>query len=198
MGAQPKPYLTIEDYLDLERKSEQRHEFLDGELLAISGGTFAHSRLQANLIVELSSLLRSRPCVVNTADMRVKCEATGLYTYPDVSVVCGEPKFETERRDTLLNPRLIVEVLSPSTEAYDRGAKFQHYRQVTSLQEYVLVSQSHVRVERFLRTAEGEWSLRQVDGLDASIYLASLDVNLRLADLYHKVELVPPASHTVG
>lgn len=192
MNAQLKSYLTPELYLELERQSETRHEYFDGEVFAMSGGSMAHSRLAVNLCFHLSLQLVDRPCEVVNSDMRVKVQATELYTYPDVSVVCGEPLLEDNRQDTLLNPLVIIEVLSPSTEGYDRGVKFDHYRQIPSLMEYVLVSQTEVRVERYLRLPNGEWSLKVATGLAAELSLPSLQVSLKLSDVYHKVTLPPP------
>jgi len=198
MSARPKPYLSAEDYLAIDRAAETRSEYFDGEIFAMSGGSFAHSRLQANLIRQLGNRLAGKPCVVNTADLRVKIEASNLYTYPDISVVCGGPRFLDERQDTLLNPVLIVEVLSPSTERYDRGTKFRHYRQIPSLMEYVLVSQDEAQVERFLRTDTGDWTLRVASGLESRIQLASIGEELPLAEIYEKVELPPVPLHDTG
>lgn len=195
MNALPTPYLTPGQYLEIERQAETRNEYFDGEMFAMSGGSRAHSRLSVNVTALLNGILAGRPCEVFNSDMRVKVEATDLYTYPDVSVVCGEPRLEDAHQDTLLNPLLIVEVLSPSTERYDRGTKFHHYRQISSLMEYVLVSQDEARIERFQRLPDGEWSLRVASGLDAELSLSSIDVTLKLADVYHKVTLLPTRLH---
>jgi len=197
MNAQLKPFLTSEHYLALERQSETRHEYFDGEVFAMSGGSRAHSRLIVNLIKDLGNALVDRPYEVLGSDMRVKVQATELYTYPDVSVVCGEALLEDNRQDTLLNPLVIVEVLSPSTELYDRGVKFDHYRQIPSLMEYVLVCQTEVRVEPYLRLPNGEWSLKVATGLEGVLSLPSLQVSLKLSDVYHKVTL-PPAPTTAA
>src|ERR1044071_3578846 len=131
--------LTEEEYLRLERAAEFKSEYFDGELFAMAGGTRAHSLISANLTGELRAVLKNTKWVTYNADLRIKTEATGLYTYPDVSIVCGEQRFLDNEQDTLLNPTVVVEVLSDSTEAYDRGKKFEHYRQVPSLREYLLV-----------------------------------------------------------
>src|SRR6266446_9871640 len=139
--------LSEAEYLQLERKAETRSEYFSGEVFAMAGGTRSHSLIQTNLLRELSSRLKATDCVAYNTDLRVKVEATGLLTYPDVSVVCGEQRFLDEEEDVLLNPALVVEVLSDSTEGYDRGKKFEHYRQIPSLREYLLVSQTEPRIE---------------------------------------------------
>lgn len=198
MSAQPKPYLSAEDYLAIDREAETRSEYFDGEIFAMSGGSRAHSRLAVNIASFLNTKLSGRPCEVFNSDLRVKIEASNLYTYPDISVVCGGPRFLDERQDTLLNPVLIVEVLSPSTERYDRGVKFRHYRQIPSLMEYVLVSQDEAQIERFLRTETGDWTLRVASGLESRIQLASIGEELPLAEIYEKVELPPVPLHDSG
>src|SRR5437867_12261501 len=141
MSLERKTHLSPEEYLSLDRKSEVRSEYFDGDMVAMSGGSREHNLIVTNLVRELSLHLKGRPCEVYPSNMRVKISATGLYTYPDVVVVCSDPQFEDESVDTLINPTLIAEVLSDSTEAYDRGAKFAHYRKIDSLLEYLLVSQ---------------------------------------------------------
>lgn len=193
MQAAQKLSFTPEEYLALERQAEVRSEYFDGEIFAMAGGSQAHSLLASNLIRLLGNALEARPCRVYTSDMRVKVEATGLYTYPDVPVVCGKPQVEDSHGDTLLNPVLLIEVLSPSTERYDRRVKFDHYRKIPSLMEYVLVSQDEMRVERYRRQDNGEWAWQAAIGPDASILLSSIDVSLKLSDIFAKVELPPPA-----
>jgi Uma2 family endonuclease len=139
-AAAPVRRLTEAEYLEFERRADVRHEFSDGEVFAMAGGTFAHSQIAGNLIRSIGNRLPIA-CAVLTADMRVKCDMTGLYTYPDVSVVRGERRFLDDRQDTLLNPVMVVEVLSDATEAYDRGRKFEHYRRIPSLRGYLLVRQ---------------------------------------------------------
>ncbi len=140
MDAQTRPHLTPEEYLAIERRSETRNEYLDGEMVAMTGGSRNHNLIVMNIGRELSLQLKKRPCEVYASDQRVRIPATGLYTYPDVVVVCAEPRFEDEELETLLNPTLLIEVLSPTTEAYDRGKKFEHYQTIPSLSEYLLVS----------------------------------------------------------
>jgi Uma2 family endonuclease len=188
MDIQPKPYLTPEDYLAIERQAEIRSEYLDGEMFAIAGGSFQHNLIVGNLVGELRQQLRDRPCGICPNDQRVRTPATGLYTYPDVVVVCGEPELEDDDHlDTLLNPTLIIEVLSPNTEAYDRGKKFEQYQAIPSLAEYVLVSQEAPRVEQFLRQDGNRWLLAVAAGMDARIALPSIQCELALAEVYLKV-----------
>jgi Uma2 family endonuclease len=189
MDAQLKPHLTPEEYLAIERQSEIRSEYLDGEMFAMSGATYRHNVIVGNVSGELRQLLKKRPCTVCPNDQRVRIPATGLYTYPDVVVVCGEPHLEEdEYLDTLLNPIMIVEVLSPTTEAYDRGKKFEHYRTVDSLSEYVLVAQDEPRLEHYLRQEDNRWLFTAVSGLEASLPLPSIQCELPLAEVYDKIK----------
>lgn len=180
--------LTEAEYLNLERKAEFKREFFDGEMFAMAGGSFYHSVIATNLVRELGSLLKTGRCVPCNSDLRVKVEATGLFTYPDLSVVCGDPQFADAQPDTITNPTVIVEVLSDSTEAYDRGKKFEHYRQIASLREYLLVSTREPRIEQFLRQSDGNWLLRDAAGTNSEIELPSLGVTLRLAEVFIRVE----------
>jgi Uma2 family endonuclease len=144
----------------------------------------------ANVIGELRSQLKGRPCTTYPSDMRVKVSPTGLYTYPDVIVVCDEALFEDNQQDTLLNPTLIVEVLSESTEAYDRGGKFAHYRKLASLMEYVLITQTKPHIEHYVRQSDNRWLLAEADSLQDTLHLPSIDCHLALAEVYDKVEIV--------
>jgi Uma2 family endonuclease len=184
----PKPnYLTPGEYLDLERKSEIRSEYLAGQMFAMSGASWRHGLIAGNLFREISSQLRGRDCVAQVSDLRVKVSPTGMYTYPDVVAVCGGARFEDANVDTLLNPTVIVEVLSPSTEAYDRGEKFAQYRRLESLREYVLVAQDKIRVEHYRREGE-EWVLSEVSGADATLHLSSIDCHIGNEAIYEKVD----------
>jgi Uma2 family endonuclease len=153
---------TFAEYLALEAASGTRHEYLDGEIFDMAGGTIEHGALAANTIGELLGALRGRPCRVLTSDVRVRVLATGLGTYPDVSVVCGAIEHDPEDANTVVNPTVIVEVLSDSTEAYDRGEKFAHYRRLPSLRDYLLVSQHGPQVELYRRNDDDTWTLRDV------------------------------------
>jgi Uma2 family endonuclease len=163
-------------------------------MFAMAGARWAHNLILLNLASELRQQLRTRPCAVTSSDMRVRVNAKGLYTYPDVVVVCGEPRFLDERRDTLLNPTLIAEVLSESTEQYDRGRKFEHYRPLESLAEYLLVSSQRVSADLFTRQPDGRWMLTASSRLEDSLDLPSVGCHLALADLYEKVEFSEPVT----
>jgi Uma2 family endonuclease len=189
MSAQLKIRLTPEEYLAVERKAEYKSEYLAGEVFAMSGASEAHNLIAGNVFAALHAQLRKRPCKVYPSDMRVKVSATDLYTYPDVTVVCGEAQFDDDRQDTLLNPTVIVEVLSPSTEGYDRGAKFEHYRKLESLREYVLIAQDKHHVEHYVRQPDNQWLLSETDSLPDTIHLPSINCDLALADVYDKVDI---------
>jgi Uma2 family endonuclease len=191
MSSHPKTILTPEQYLEIERKAEYKSEYFQGEMFAMPGASEPHNVIAGNLGRELGVQLRSRPCRIYPSDMRVHIPETGLYTYPDVSVVCQAPQLIGDRKDTLLNPVFIAEILSPSTEAYDRGRKLEHYRSIASLKEYLLIAQDRVHVELYRRNGKGQWMLSEATGFDASIQLDSIDCQLSLADLYEKVDLAP-------
>jgi len=194
--ANPIHRLTEAEYLQIERRAEYKSEFLDGEMFAMSGGSSSHSLIKCNLIREMGTRLKGRPCVVYDSDMRVKVQATGLYTYPDVSVACGPIQFQDERKDTFLNPIVIFEVPSESSEAYDRGKKFGLYRQLPSLREYLLVSQHKPHIEQYIRQDSGEWLLRDVVGLSSSLSLASVGIAVEMAEVYYNVEFEPAHPHS--
>lgn len=182
---------TPDEYLALERHAEFKSEFLDGRIVAMAGATMPHVTIAANVSAELRARFRGTPCRSFVSDMRVQIGGGRRYTYPDVSAVCEEPRFLDGTLDTLLNPVLIVEVLSPSTEAYDRGEKFLHYRTIESLREYVLVAQDRVLVERFVRSGDF-WTLSTLRDLDASLELGSVDCSIPLREVYYGVELPAP------
>jgi Uma2 family endonuclease len=177
------------DYLAFERASEERHEYADGVVYAMSGGSGRHSALAANVIVELGVALRGGPCRPLTSDMRVLIPASRRYLYPDVSVVCGQPEMLDAFEDNLLNPRVVVEVLSDSTEAYDRGEKFAHYQKLLSLKHYVLVSQKEPRIEVFTREDDG-WRLRNYGPTDR-VALDSIGCTIEVDAMYAGVSLEP-------
>ncbi|MBI3797413.1 MAG: Uma2 family endonuclease [Deltaproteobacteria bacterium] len=188
MSLQPQHSYTPEEYLALERKAEFKSEYLAGEIFAMSGASRQHNLIAGNVFASLHAQFRHRPCEVYMGDMRVKVSSTGLYTYPDVVALCGEPRFDDEQKDTLLNPTVIIEVLSPSTEAYDRGGKFGHYRKLDSLQEYVLISQEEPHVEHYVRQSDTQWLLSEASSEQGSIQLPSISCTLALAEVYEKVE----------
>jgi Uma2 family endonuclease len=187
MSAQPKRLLTPEEYLAIERDVEAKHEFYRGEMFAMGGASFSHTQITIAMSAALYDQLKNGKCHVSANDLRVKVAANGLYTYPDVVVTCEKPRFEDDKFDTLLNPQSIIEVLSDTTEKYDRGKKFELYRQIESLREYVLVSQDRAHIELFTRGDDGLWKLSEATGLDAAIELTVIGCRLALADVYAKV-----------
>ncbi len=191
MSAAPQPRLTPQQYLARERQAETKSEYLRGEMFAMAGASREHNLIAGNVNRELGSQLRERECEVYQSDMRVKVSPTGLYTYPDVTVVCGEPEFEDAEVDTLLNPKVLVEVLSPSTADYDRGGKFTHYRRLPSLQEYVLISQDRPLVEHYVRQGKDEWLLTEQSSLQDPLILPSIQCQLPLSEIYRKVQFAP-------
>ena len=193
---QPIQLLTPEQYLRRENDSSVRHEYYRGEVFAMAGGSPDHSLITANVSGELRSRLKGTPCRVYESNLRVRVPRTTLYTYPDVTVLCGERQFDPldVKKETVVNPALIVEVLSESTESWDRGGKFQNYRQIESLREYVLVSSDKPLVETFLRQADGTWIYQAAAGPEATASLKSLGVQLPLAEAYAGAEFPTPSS----
>jgi len=182
--------LTAREYLALDRAAATRSEYYFGEVIAMAGGTANHSLIASNIVGEARDALKGRPCRVLNSDMRTKT-ATGVYTYPDVLIVCGQPQFDDDRDDVLLNPLVIFEVLSPSTESYDRGSKFTHYRSIPALMTYVLVAQDQAYIECYTRDPRG-WILTDALGRDQSLYIPGADITLSLAEIYAQVEFPPP------
>lgn len=182
--------VSDDEYIARERRSESKSELIHGEIVAMAGASPRHNAVAANVVRVLGTLLKERRCLVFSSDQRLHVEATGLYTYPDVTVACDHLRFHPKYRDTLLNPNLLVEVLSDSTEAYDRGAKFAHYRALASLREYVLVSQHEPRVEHYLRLDSGQWVLTAYEGESATAALPTLGCELPLREIYDKVNLL--------
>lgn len=199
MSSQTKAFLTPEEYLAIERAAETKSEYLNGEMFpmeawrnrqgasAMTGASRRHNLIAGNILASLHKQLVDRSCEVYPSDMRVHVPATGLYTYPDVSVVCGETKLQDNHFDTLLNPVVIVEVLSDSTEAFDRGKKFEHYQQIESLKEYLLVSQEPYRVEQFVRQSGSQWLYSEAHRVEDVVKLGSVNCELSLKDVYAKV-----------
>lgn len=194
---QSRPQMTRQEYLEFEEASEVRHEFYRGELFAMTGGTDAHSRLKVRLVGTLDAQTRDGACQVYDADMRVLIAATGLYTYPDASVACGDPKFDTDRRNTLLNPLAVFEVLSRSTETYDRGRKFEHYLTIPSLRHYVLIAQAKPRIEAYTRDDAGNWRLAFAQQPGDVVVLEFIGCRLAVDELYDGIELQPEEQYDV-
>lgn len=189
MSTQPKHRYTLEEYLALERESEVKYEYSDGEIFSMSGGTLLHEQIMGNSYDLLRTELRGRDCRVFTNNMQIKVPAAPPYRYADGSVVCG--KVEVERfngADLLINPILIIEVLSPSTEAYDRGDKFSYYKSIPSFREYLLIAQHRPHITHYVKSANGNWDYEEVNGLESSIQLSTIDCSLALSELYNGVE----------
>ncbi|NOZ39925.1 MAG: Uma2 family endonuclease [Planctomycetes bacterium] len=188
MSILPSPRLTPEQYLEIERGCEQKHQFYRGEMFAMSGASIAHNLVTFNLAGVLHAQLKDRDCQAFVNDMRVHIPSTGLYTYPDGIITCEKPRFQDDHFDTLLNPQVIIEVLSPSTENYDRSKKFKQYREIDSLQDYVLIAQDSAIIERFSHDEHGNWFMVDAQELGATMELPAVDCKLPLADIYAKVE----------
>lgn len=192
MSLQPRLQLNFEEWLEGERASlEGRSEYVSGEIFAMTGASAAHNAIVVNIARELSIQMKGRPCQVYANDMKVRVHRADAGKYPDLIGLCGEQQFQDGRRDVLLNPSLIVEVLSDSTEAYDRGNKFAIYRQIPSLKDYLLVSQHQVQVELFSRGDNGRWTLADFSALTDSVPLPSIGCTLSLAEVYDKVAFLP-------
>jgi Uma2 family endonuclease len=191
MSTQPRTLLTPEQYLEIERKAEYKSEYLNGEMFAMSGASRAHNLLATNVTAILRPQLRNRGCEIYASDMRVHIPATGLYTYPDIVVACGQPQFLDGNVDTLLNPTFLAEVLSPSTEAYDLGRKFEYYRKLESLSQYLVVAQDRLNANLYTKR-DGDWFLRGFNSMEDTLDLHSIGCKLTLADVYEDVTLPPP------
>lgn len=194
MAEGPTAPLTPEEYLDWERASDAKHEYLNGNLIPVAGSSFAHNLIQFNLIANLKPQLPRTGCRGFGSAMRVKSGAAPIYSYPDLAIVCGEPALVTDHADTLLNPILLLEILSPATEQYDRGEKFAHYQQIPALEEYVLVAQETPRIEHFVRQDDGTWRWSAVAGLDETITLPTIGCTLLLADVYDQLDFPSAAA----
>lgn len=193
MSAVPKRKLTPAEYLAIEKTAAFKSEFFNGEMFAMAGASRPHNTVNSNLLGELHARLKGGACRAFVNDQRVLVDRTGLYTYPDLVIVCGPVETAADDEDTITNPRVVVEVLSPSTQRDDRGAKFRQYQQLASMQEYVLVAQDEPVVERFTRQADGSWALVSFVGLEAVLAFTSVPVQVPLADIYAGVEFTDPS-----
>jgi Uma2 family endonuclease len=193
MASLAKPRFTPQEYLAMERAADYKSEYVSGEIFAMARTSYKQAIIVANLLGEFRQQLRGGPCRAVANDLRVSVPATGAYTYPDVVIVCGQPQFGDEHLDTLLNPTVLMEVLSDSTEAFDRGGKFAHCRRLASLQEYVSITQSLMRIEHFVRDGE-RWVLTELNALGDTLELVSVNASVRLPDIYEDIDLTPPLS----
>jgi Uma2 family endonuclease len=193
MTAIPKRKLSEEEYLASERAAEFKSEFYDGEMFAMAGATYPHNRIKDNLARHIGNQLEGHDCVPLTSDMRVKAPRARAYMYPDIVIVCGKPEFADDKKDTLLNPVAVIEVLSPTTESFDRGGKRRRYEKIKSLKEYVLVSQDEMLCERYVRHGDnGSWLLTSFDDPSGDFALTSVPVRIPMAEIYRGVELPEP------
>lgn len=192
MSKQPNTRITAAEYLSMERNSSEKHEFAFGEIFAMTGASARHVEIVGNIARELGNQLRHRPCRVYATDLRLCVDANRRYTYPDVVAVCNQPQFLDDTLDTLLNPELIVEVLSESTRNYDRGDKFQQYRGISSFREYLLVDQDRVHVERYSKQSDGMWTLWETDTMNDAVRLESVGVALAVSEIYFKIGFDQP------
>jgi len=181
------PYISPEEYLRRERLAEYKSEYLNGEIFAMAGASEQHNLIAGNIFGELREQLKTGSCRAYTSDMRVRVRSNGLYTYPDVIVVCGEPQFEDKEVDTLVNPTVLGEVLSRATERYDRIAKTTYYRTIDSLAEHLLVAQDEIRVEQYIRQADGQWLMLEFLTRDAVVDLPSIGCTLKLSEVYDRI-----------
>ncbi|HJQ34321.1 MAG TPA: Uma2 family endonuclease [Pyrinomonadaceae bacterium] len=181
-------HVTPEEYLAAERLSETRSEYLDGGVYPMTGASANHSRIVLNVGGELNNQLHGRGCEAFVLDVKVRLPGSKKFFYPDVMAVCGELQYHDNRKDIITNPDLVVEVLSPGTEAFDRGVKFEAYRTVESLKEYLLVSQDKPLVEQYVRNGDGSWKFKEAAGLESSLTLPSIECTLNLAAVYKRVE----------
>ena len=193
MSGQPHTRYSPQEYLALERKATDKSEYFNGEIFAMSGAGEEHNLMVMNIAASLHNQFRGRPCKVYANDMRIKVSPTGLYTYPDVVAVCEDAQLEDAHLDTLLNPTVLIEVLSRSTEAYDRGEKAEHYRRLPSLAEYLLVSQDKPYLEHYLRQPDDRWLLSEISDMHALVSLPAIAGTLALAAVYDRVFSAPPA-----
>jgi Uma2 family endonuclease len=200
----PQPVFTVDEYLALERAAEERHEFLDGRIYAMAGESGEHGDISVNLVVTLGNQLKGTPCRARVKDTKVRSgpvpqprqSAGGMFSYPDVVVICGEPEYHDAYTDVILNPAVIAEVLSPATEAFDRGEKFARYQTWNpTLQDYLLVSQDRPQIEHYTRQADGSWSYQRYAGLETNVTIASIHCILRLADVYDRVAFPDEGAH---
>ena len=187
MAAPQSKHVSIEDYLIAERAATEKHEYYKGEIFAMSGASLRHNRIQINLILGIGNLLKGKSCEIFGSDLRVHIPPNSLFTYPDAVIVCGEPQLLDDAQDTVLNPTVIFEVLSPSTQSYDRGDKFKLYRDIPSLHAYILVATDKPGVEQYCKRSDGTWTLQEFTDTEAAISINSINCTLLMAQIYEGV-----------
>lgn len=189
MSTQKIKKLTPEEYLDIERNAEFKSEYYNGEMFALAGASYVHNKISSNIHVSLANQLKGKECQVFQSDLKTKEQVSGLFTYPDIVLICGEPEFYDEEKDVVVNPTVIMEILSKSTETYDRGFKFELYRRIKSLKDYLMVSQDKISIEYYSRNTDNSWTLKEFSNINQSIELKSIDCILDLKDVYLKIDL---------
>ena len=187
MGIPNPKYVTAEQYLETERLSQDKHEYFAGEVFAMSGASLSHNIIFSNTIGSLSFKLKGKPCRPFGSDLRVHIPNNTLYTYPDISIICGKPETTDDHKDTVVNPTVLIEILSKSTRGYDKGEKFTLYRDIESLKNYILIDSEQIRVENFNRNADNSWILREYKSLEDTLMIEALDEVLLLSDIYFEV-----------
>ena len=188
MALPKSTYVTEEDYLAFEQDSETKHEYVAGEIFAMTGVSREHSLINHNVARVLGNQLVDRPCEIHQSDIRLRVQSIGAYRYPDIAIVCGEPEFIPPRPESLLNPTLLIEILSESTASVDRGEKLAEYRRIPTLQEYLLISQDAPRIERYLKQDAHNWLYTELTGLDQQLALPSIDCVLHFSDVFHRID----------
>lgn len=189
MSTQKIKKLTPEEYLDIERNAECKSEYYNGEIFALAGASYVHNRITRNISKALGLQLKGTKCEEFQSDLKIKEKISGLFTYPDIVVICGEPEFYDEEKDVVVNPTVIMEVLSKSTETYDRGFKFELYRRINTLKDYFMVSQDKISIEYYSRNDDDSWILKEFKDLNQNIEMKSIGCILELKDVYYKVDL---------
>ncbi len=184
MGLPEKEYITPEQYLELERAALEKHEYYQGEIFAMSGASFRHNVIFKNTYLKLGVKLAGKPCQPYGSDLRIHIPSNSLFTYPDISIICGKPEMTDEVMDTVKNPTVIIEILSKSTQDYDKGQKFTLYRDIESLKEYILIDSQSVRVEKYCKNSDGSWTLRDYKDIEDTFIIESIGEDMSLADIY--------------
>jgi len=192
---QAQSWISPEEYLNIERRATYRSEYLNGEMFAMAGATRQHNRISSNVVSEINQHIKSRDCNVYSSDLRVHVPSTGYFTYPDIVITCGKEEFTDAYNDVLVNPLVIMEILSDSTASIDRGKKFEQYRELASCVEYLLIEQRTPHIEQYILHDSQEWRYRDIRGIDEQVTIQAIDCTLSLRDIYHKVELLPHPVH---
>jgi Uma2 family endonuclease len=187
MSSLPHPLITPEEYLEAERRAEYRSEYLDGQVYAMAGASPVHVRIMLNLARRLDEQLEDGPCQVFAVDLKVRVATAGPYFYPDLVVVCGKPQAQEQHDDVILNAKVVIEILSPSTESFDRGKKFQAYSRHEFLSEYVLVAQDHIQIDHYVRQPNGHWDFTSTSDADGVIEFPTVGASVKVADIYSRV-----------